>query len=214
MRRAFFAAAVVVLALPASPSAHRLDEYLQAARVSFARTGVVLEVDLTPGASVAPGIVALIDRDGDDRISPLEAESYGRVVLTDLVLELDDRPVPLTLVHVEVPSTDEMRHGLGTIQLRAMGNVEGGVSRRPQLHFRNNHQAISSVYLVNALIPSDADVRVVGQTRDARQQDVRIEYSVGPQWPKYVYWPALGLVVGGLWFVKARSNSSNKTTNH
>jgi len=208
VRGAFAATGVFLLMLSASPTAHRLDEYLQAARVSFARTGIVLDVDLTPGASVAAGIIALIDRDGDNRISPLEAESYGRVVLTGLLLELDDRPVPLTLVHVEAPSTDEMRYGLGTIQLRAIGKVEG-VSRRPQLHFRNNHQAGSSVYLVNALIPGDTDVSVVGQTRDARQQDVRIEYNISPQWPKNLYWPAFGLVVGGWWFMRAR-----RSTNH
>ena len=78
MRGTFAATAVIVLMLSTAPAAHRLDEYLQAARVSLERTRVALEVDLTPGAKVADGIIALIDRDGDSRISPLEAESYGR----------------------------------------------------------------------------------------------------------------------------------------
>jgi hypothetical protein len=189
--------------LSASPAAHRLDEYLQAARVSFARTGIALEVDLTPGASVAAGIIALIDRDADNRISPLEAESYGRAVLTDLILELDDRAVPLRLVHVEVPSVGEMQDGVGTIQLRAVGSVADGMIGRRHLHFRNNHRPQSSVYLVNALIPGDRDVSVAGQSRDARQQDVRIEYSVMPQWPKHLYWPAIAAAT--LFFFVRRS---------
>jgi hypothetical protein len=66
-------ASVILLALPAESAAHRLDEYLQAARVSLARDRVTLEVDLTPGAAVTPAIVALVDRDGDAVISPAEA---------------------------------------------------------------------------------------------------------------------------------------------
>jgi hypothetical protein len=197
--------------LSVSPSAHRLDEYLQAARVSLDHTRVALEVDLTPGAAVADGIIALIDRDGDKRISPLEAESYGRAVLSDVVMELDGGAVALTLAHVEVPPIDEMRHGMGTIQLRASGDVGQGVvwRRQRQLHLRNNHRPDSSVYLVNALIPSDADVSVVSQIRDAKQQHAVIEYSVSPQWPKYLYWPAFGLVVGGWWFMRARGSTNH-----
>ena len=98
------------------------------------------------------------------RISPLEAERYGRSVLADVVLELDGRPVTLTLDHVEASSLEEMRHGLGAIQLRASGDAEPRMSLRRELHFQNNHQAGSSVYLVNALIPSDDGIEVVGQT--------------------------------------------------
>ena len=192
MRGAFAATAAFLLAISASPSAHRLDEYLQAARVSLERTRVALEIDLTPGASVADGIIALIDRDGDNRISPLEAERTGGTCWRTSCSSLTAAPIALTLDHVEVPSLDEMRHGIGAIQLRASGDVEPRMSLRRQLHFQNNHQAGSSVYLVNALLPSDHGISVVGQTRDAKQRDVRIEYSVSPQWPKYLYWPVLG----------------------
>jgi hypothetical protein len=203
------AIAGLLLVLSASPSAHRLDEYLQAARVSLAHTRVELEIDLTPGASVADGIISLIDRDGDARISPEEAAQYGRNVLADVVLEVDGRAVTLTLNHVEAPPLEEMRHGLGAIQVRASGDVERRMSFRRELHFQNNHHAASSVYLVNALIPTDPGISVVAQTRDATQRDARIEYSVRPQWPKYVYWPLIGLVVGGFWW-KART----RTTHH
>ena len=210
MRGVFTAAATaaIVCTISASPSAHRLDEYLQAARVSLERTQVMVEVDLTPGSSVAYGIIALIDRDGDSRISPLEAHSYAQDVLDDLVVELDGRPVALMLAHVEVSTTGEMRHGMGTIQLRAVGDVEQAAiwRRQRQLHFQNNHHSASSVNLVNALVPSDPGITVVAQTRDAKQRDARIEYSVRPQWPKYVYWPVLG--VAALFFVFRRRSRS------
>jgi hypothetical protein len=217
VRDVFVTAATVaiVFTTPASPLAHRLDEYLQAARVSIARTHVALELDLTPGIEVAGDIVPIIDRDADRRITPLEAEAYGRAVLADTVLELDGRAVTLTLAHIEVPSIDEMRHGMGAIQLRGTGSVQPGALWRYQrrLHFRNNHRPDSSVYLVNALIPSDPDVTVVSQTRDAKQRDALIAFSVSPRWPKYLYWPAVGLMIGGWWLMK-RTVSPPLTTNH
>jgi hypothetical protein len=208
VRGTFAATAACLLAMSASPLAHRLDEYLQAARVSLALARVTLEVDLTPGAAVADGIIVLIDRDGDKRISPLEAERYGRDVLADVVFELDGRPIALTLDTVEVPSLDEMRHGMGAIQMRASGAVEPRLTLRRMLHFQNNHQAGSSVYLVNALLPTDEGISVVAQTRDATQRDVRIEYRVSPWWPKYLYWPFIG--AAALFFVFRRSVSGTR----
>jgi hypothetical protein len=192
MRRGFLAAIVFALALPAKPAAHRLDEYLQAARLSLARDRITLEVDLTPGANIASAIVPLLDRDGDNTISPIEAAAYGRVVLADLVLELDGRPVALTLTHVEAPSIDEMRDGSGTIQVRAAGTVEAVAAGRRRLDFRNNHYPAGSVYLANALMPDDRDVGVVAQTRDPRQREIRIEYDVRPRWSARLLWLVLG----------------------
>ena len=128
MRAAITSAIVIVALASASPSAHRLDEYLQAARVNLARNAVELEIDLTPGASVAEAVIALVDADGDNAITPVEAESYGRSVLNDILVELDGSRVALTLARVEVPSLDAMRHGMGTIQLRATAVVDGGIA--------------------------------------------------------------------------------------
>jgi hypothetical protein len=200
------ATAVIVIAIAAPASAHRLDEYLQAARIAFARAHVGVEMDLTPGASVADKVIALLDRDGDGRITEVEAETYGRVVLSDLRVDLEGERIALRLDRVEVPSTEEMRHGLGTIQVRASGDFEPRMSFRRQLHFQNNHQAESSVYLVNALVPVDSGIGVLGQTRDTKQRSVRIDYSVTPEWPRYLYWPLLALfAVGSWWWLERRA---------
>jgi hypothetical protein len=195
MTRLSLAAAGLVLAMPASLFAHRLDEYLQATRVSLSRSQITLELELTPGVDVASAIVALLDRDGDGTISRQEAGTYGTAVLKDVVLQVDGRPVPLTLTRVEIPSTDEMRDGVGTIQLRAFGSGRLVVPGRSQLYFRNNHQPQMSVYLVNALLPEDAAVTVLAQTRDARQQSVRIEYEVGLRRTAQALWLVIAAVV-------------------
>ena len=175
MTRIFVAAAVAVLAIPGESRAHRLDEYLQAARVSLARDAVVVEVDLTPGASIAPAIVTLLDRDRDRAISPGEAGAYGQAVLADLAMDLDGQTIPLTLSRVEMPSLAEMHDGLGTIRLRASGSVQAAAGRH-RLRVRNTHQPVASVYLANALVPEDRAIAVVAQARDPRQQELRVEY--------------------------------------
>jgi hypothetical protein len=205
MRRVVLAAIAFALVMPAKPAAHRLDEYLQAARLSLARDRITLEVDLTPGANIASAIVPLLDRDGDHSISPIEAAAYGRVVLADLVLELDGRPVALTLTRVEAPSIEEMREGSGTIQVRAVGTVEAVAAGRRRLDFRNNHQPAGSVYLANALVPDDRDVGVAAQTRDPRQQGVRIEYDVRPQWPVRLLWLVAGAAAVSTLMVRRRT---------
>ncbi len=57
--------------------AHRLDEYLQATRLSVALDRIELEIDLTPGVSIAERIVTAIDTDRDGRFSPAESDAYA-----------------------------------------------------------------------------------------------------------------------------------------
>jgi nickel/cobalt exporter len=196
LRRTFVAAAAFVLGMPAGSAAHRLDEYLQAARVSLARDRITLELDLMPGANIAPAILTFVDGDSDKTISPIEAEAYGQVVLADLVMKLDGRPIAMTLTRMETSSIEELCDGAGSIQLRATGSIEALDAGRHQLYFRNDHRPAPSVYLVNALIPEDGGVGVVRQDRDLRQQAVRIDYNVGLRWLAQVLWLVAG--VGGL----------------
>jgi hypothetical protein len=185
------AAFVLVLALPGDAAAHRLDEYLQAARIALDRDAITLEVDLTPGAGVAQTVIAIIDRDNDGTISPAEAEAYARTALSDLVFELDGRTVAMTLTHAEVPAVAEMLAGTGTIQLRAVA-----AGRYPDGHrilqFSNNHQPDISVYMVNALMPESEGVAVLAQTRDPRQRSARLEYQIGSRWHSQLGWFFLG----------------------
>jgi hypothetical protein len=57
------------LAFAVTASAHRIDEYLQAARLAIAPDRVTLEMDLTPGVDVAPLIFALINTNHDGSIA-------------------------------------------------------------------------------------------------------------------------------------------------
>ena len=211
MRTLTIVAVGLMVATPVDLFAHRLDEYLQAARLTLSRQQVTIEVDMTPGVKLAAETAALLDRNGDGTISQTEAGEYGQTVLKEVVIELDGRAIPMTLARVEVPSRDEIDEGLGTIRLRAVGDTRFVVPGRRLLHFRNDHRPQRSVYLANALVPEDASVRVVSQTRDARQQSVHIEYEVGPRWTAELLWMVLAAVVlSPLAYPLARRRASSR----
>ena len=187
--------AIALAALLASPTdaiAHRLDEYLQASRVTLDRDRISLEIDLTPGASMATAAVGLLDRDGDGAISPAEAGAYGRRVVADLIVVLDDRPVAMSLTRTEVPTIAEMRDGLGTIRLSAVGRVPSVTAGRRRLLLRNTHEPLTSVYLANAMISNDERVAVVKQSRDPRQQELRVDYDIALGVSGQFLWLAFG----------------------
>src|ERR1035437_6464096 len=59
-------------------AAHRVDEYLQATRLSIDIQRVDLEIDLTAGVAVASEVFAWIDTNRDGEISNAEGEAYAR----------------------------------------------------------------------------------------------------------------------------------------
>jgi nickel/cobalt transporter (NicO) family protein len=203
-RRGACVAVLAVFVLAGNLRAHRLDEYLQAARLSLTQQRVMLELDLTPGVAVAAGIIALLDRDGDASITPVEARAYADLALSETAVTLDGHRVTMALDSVEVPTSQELRDGVGTIQLRAGGPVAGLAPGRHDLQFRNDHRPEHGVYLVNALKPEDGGLQVVSQRRDPSQREARIEYAVGSTWRVRALWLLAGVATIALLVVRRR----------
>jgi hypothetical protein len=180
VRRVFVRLAVlgVWLTAPAPAGAHRLDEYLQATRLSIDDERVRLEIDLTAGVAVAPEVFSWIDTNRDGRISHAEGEAYARQVLRSVALSVDGRPAPITLIEVRFPQFREMSLGVGTLQVRATANVSATSAGRHQISYLNTHRSESSVYLVNALVPADPRVQIAGQQRDRAQHGLALDYTV------------------------------------
>ena len=197
MKRLLPIIALLVLVMPVRPVAHQLDEYLQAARIAFARDRIVLEIDLTPGANIAGEIVAALDSDGNGVVQPLEARAYGQAVVGDFDLSFDGQPVHLALETIEVPAVAEMRRGVGTIQLTVAGTIGPAPDGTRHVRFTNRHHPATSVYLANALVSADRDVQVVSQRRDYRQQQIDVEYKIGSRWPLQLIWVLVGVTVIG-----------------
>lgn len=200
---------VALLVVCGETSAHRLDEYLQATRVSIARERLTLEVDMTPGVSIAPALVETLDANADRVIAPAEANAYGSAVLSDVRVAFDGAPVAMRLTRIAIPTIDEMRNGIGTIRLEAVGSIEAGVGRH-RLDLRNNHRPDASVYMVNALVPEDGGIHLVSQSRDSRQREFHLETAVSSEWPMRLLW--LGVGGTALAVVVARGKNGKRRT--
>ena len=193
---------LLVLSFPAAGMAHRLDEYLQAARISIELGYIDVEIDLTPGAAVANDVFAGIDRNHSGDISPAEGEAYAATVLRSLSLTVDGEMRPLSLESHTIPSLADMRRGEGVIRLsvRTVMPVSNGLHH---LKFANGNRPDIGVYLVNVLIPENERIRIAGQSRDLLQREFDLHYTITDRastleaanqfWP-----PCLGLVLAGI----------------
>src|SRR5271165_563982 len=114
MNRTLAAAAVIVVSLAMPASAHRVDEYLQAALISLDQDKDHVEVflRLTPGIAVSSAVLASVDTDGDGVISDTEKRAYADRVLGDLSLTIDGNHLKPRLVSVDFPTVEEMKEGL------------------------------------------------------------------------------------------------------
>jgi hypothetical protein len=169
-------ALTTVIAAAAGVSAHRLDEYLQAARLGIDPGRVQLELDLTPGVALADEIITAIDRNRDGSLSRDEQWAYAGLVVSALTLEVDGSPVPVRLDACRFPDTEAMRRGEGTVRLQSTATLPRLAAGRHQLLFRNGHDRDRSVYLANALVPESDQIGVTAQQRDGAQSELTIEY--------------------------------------
>jgi hypothetical protein len=160
-------------------NAHRLDEYLQATRIDLSSNRVDLEIDLTPGVSVANTVLSLMDINHDGNISTAEGDAYAELVLKGVLLEVDQQRHVAKLGSVQFPPVSAMKSGTGTIHLKASAEFEPRVRGPHQLHYQNRHQTNLSVYLINAYVPKSPTIEITRQKRDARQTEIWIDYASG-----------------------------------
>lgn len=157
-------------------SAHRLDEYLQAARLAIDPDRVQLELDLTPGMALAEALLTDIDRNRDGSLSGEEQQTYCGLVINALDLALDGTPLPLQLAATSFPGADAVRRGEGMIRLHATATLPPLRNGVHQLSFRNRYHPERSVYLANALVPDTNTVAITEQRREGDQSALTIEY--------------------------------------
>ena len=179
-RRAGLGLALAALVLGTTTSAHRRDEFLQAARLGVEPARVELELDLTPGIAVSDATIADIDRDRNGELSAEERGAYLGRVLAGAVLELDGRPLHVELVSSSFPDLDAVRHGEGMIRLHAAVALAPQADGDHQLSFRNMDQRDGSVYLANALAPRSRRIVIAAQRRDQAQRELTIDYVLRP----------------------------------
>jgi hypothetical protein len=189
---------VILLGSAEQAAAHRLDEYLQAARVSVERQRVVVEIDLTAGVSVARQVFSLIDTNGDGRISAAEGKTYGQQVLNSISLAVDGVTLSPGLASSLFPEFHEMNAGVGMIRLVGTVDFPASGAGAHELLFRNTHQPKISVYLANPLVPQDRQIEITGQWRDKEQRELTVDYTVTPYSRPSAWWLIGGLALTGV----------------
>ena len=178
MNRKSLVAIAICLSLGAHALAHRLDEYLQATLISVGNDHIKVLTRLIPGVAVSPAIIAEIDTNGDGIISDAEQRYYAERVLRDLSITVDGASVSPTLDSQKFPSIQEIREGLGEIQIEFSLALPPGPSDR-RIVFENHHHNEISAYLVNCLVPLDRNIQIVSQTRNESQSFYQLDYLQG-----------------------------------
>jgi hypothetical protein len=171
-------ALTITLVAAADVSAHRSEDYLQAARVDLQPDRVLITLDLTPGIEVAESFMAAVDHDRDGSLSTDEQRKYATQAVRSLEVEIDGRPLQPRVISWSFPDPSAFRRGEGTIRLKVQATLPSMSPGSHQLLFRNRHLAGHSAYLANALVPDSARVTVTAQRRDTDQSQLTIEYRV------------------------------------
>jgi len=181
-------ATIVLLLVPGTTLAHRLDEYLQGTLISVEKDRMHAEITLTPGVAVLPIVLAEIDTNADGVVSDNEQRAYAARLMRDLSLTIDGHPLTPELVSVRFPRMDLIKSGLGGIRVEFQAALpRGGASRR--LVFENRHQSKIGAYLVNCLVPRDPNVQVAAQRRNYSQSLYELDYiQAGVRSEAFSWW--------------------------
>ncbi len=170
------AVAVSVFLLFRIASAHRIDEYLQATLLSLEADRVQASMRLIPGVLTAESVIAGIDGNGDGVFSDDEERAYTQRVLGDLSFTIDGESVSPKLISYTFPEPAQIRAGLGEIRIEYTVGLPSGGSTRT-LVLSNHHLSRTSVYLVNALVPRDHNIRILAQKRNEWQSLYTLDYQ-------------------------------------
>jgi HupE / UreJ protein len=176
------AAAAILLSLPITGFAHRLDEYLQATLLSIEPGRIEGAMRLIPGVAVSSTVISSIDTNSDGILSSVEQHAYAQRVLTDISISIDAQPLSLHLDSFDFPLVEVMKQGTGEILINFSAELPPGATDR-RLIFENHHQSNIAVYLVNSLVPRDPTIQITAQSRNENQSFYQLDFthrSAGP----------------------------------
>ena len=97
----------------------------------------MMTMTMSRAAKIVAAVFALIDLDGDGKISTLEGEAYADLVKSELALKLDNRALTLQVKDAEFPPLALLRTGLGTIHLELSAAPGTMTPREHELLFHN-----------------------------------------------------------------------------
>ena len=161
----------------AEVSAHRRDEYLQAARLAIDPGGV--QTRTGPDAGHRPGRGDPRGHRSQSRRIAVRGRAAGlwSLVLSALTLEIDGTPVRAQLGDISFPDAEAMRRGEGTIRLQSAATLPRLSIGRPSAAVPQQPPSGSAVSISRTRwCPSSDEVAVTAQRRDGDQTELTIDY--------------------------------------
>ena len=159
--------------------AHPLDVYLQATYITVAPTQIVVELDLSPGVLVAPQVLPQLDTDGNQQLTDAEGQTYVDAMLRNVVLQVDGKPLALTVTKIDMPPYLTIQAGYGTIRVFTTATLAAGMTGTHQIDYKNNYAPTGSAYQVNAFVDKGVAITLGKQNRDSIQQSMTMDYVIG-----------------------------------
>jgi nickel/cobalt transporter (NicO) family protein len=172
-------ALLLALRAPLAALAHPLDVYLQATYITVAPTQLTVELDLSPGALVAPQVLPQLDTNGDQQIADAEGQAYVDAILHNVVLQVDGSPLSLAVSKFDMPEYLTMQAGYGTIRIFTIAKLPDGMMGTHQIYYKNNYAPTGSAYQVNAFVDKGVAITLGKQKRDSIQQSMTMDYAIG-----------------------------------
>lgn len=164
---------------PLSALAHPADVYLQATYITVRPTAVAVELNLMPGVLVVPQTLSQLDPDRNQQISESEGRAYVDRVLRSVVLQVDGKPLTLTVSKIDLPTYLNLQAGYGTLRIFTTATLTDSLTGAHQLTYQNNYAPAGSTYQVNAVVDKNAALTLGKPTRNDLQQRMTMDFDIG-----------------------------------
>lgn len=113
-----FVMAILFAWIPApSAFAHPADIYAHSLKVAINPQGMSVRWEIKPGPMLASMVWYGADTDRDGTVSAQETQAWGETRASQLVVALDENPLPLQLDEIQLPDVNEMQAGTEFIVL-------------------------------------------------------------------------------------------------
>jgi nickel/cobalt transporter (NicO) family protein len=99
-----FLACLLSITNVTTAQAHPADVYAHTINITITQSGLQIKWEIKPGPMLTSFLWNQADSDQDGNLSPLEAETWGRTHAALLTATLDDKPLPLQIESVQMPT--------------------------------------------------------------------------------------------------------------
>lgn len=177
---------------------------LTATYVTVGNDSIEVELVVTAGVLVAPGILPQLDRNGDKEITQAEGEAYATKAVADVSLTWDGADLPLALGRVEVPTYRVVQAGYGEVRATAMARLPGAAraDATHALRLVNTSTSANPRFQTNAFVRKQSVVTLGPQRRSSDQRvlevDVRLDGTEGAAAPSTAATTSQSGRLGGL----------------